>query len=649
MENKEIAAIFLEMADLLEIKGGERYRVRAFRRIARVVETLPEPVETMLKHGSLVRVPGIGEGAIARIKEILRSGQTTDQKRLRAALPAGLRDLLRLEGLGPKTVRLIYQDLRIGSVDELEQAVQLGVLRKLPRVGEKTEQRILRAIETFRRNIGRISLEEAMRQGEEMAALVRAEPSAQEVQLAGSLRRRKETIGDTDILVASHDPPRVAARFLTLPQVAEVLVGGEERASVRLASGHQVDLRVIPRENFGAALHYFTGAQQHNIYLRARGNRLGLKISEHGVFARKDERLLWAGETEEEIFAAVGLAFIPPELRENTGEIEAAAEGRLPKLVEESDLLGDLHVHAEDVRQTALAALALRLEYLAITDDRPSLERRRLIREVEAELGRVALLSAVEVEIRRDGTLGLDAAELAGFDFVVAAVHDEEQLGRAEATQRLVRAIESGLVDCIAHPMGRVAGGAGPPIDMERVLRAARRMSVALELNADPARLDLDPVGCRQAKESGVKVALDSDARGPEELTRRRFGVYTARRGWLERGDVLTAQPLGPIREARRARMRKVGVTVPEALQAGALKKGEAEEGAVERALTRELDALEAALRTAGLDPALVERLERYLQAGADELLELALRRHAPAQPPLMTAFAILSQAPRSS
>jgi len=576
LENQEVAAIFHEIADLLELGDGNPFRVRSFRRAAQVIQTLPEHVATMLEAGTLAKVPGIGEGILTRIKQIVETGDCTDHLELRKAHPPGLLEMLRIEGMGPKKVRLVFVELGIRTVDELEAAARAGHIAALPRMGDKTQANLLKAIEVFRRQTGRVRLGDALPQALALLEGLRAVREVQQAELAGSCRRLCETIGDLDLLVASEQSGPVMDGFAALPQVAEVMLRGETKCSVRLRSGLQVDLRVIPPACFGAALHYFTGSKMHNIAVRDRGKRRGLRISEYGVFKENtDERL--GGATEQEIFASVGLPLIPPELRENQGEIEAAEEGRLPALIREQDLRGDLHVHTSwtdgtaSVAEMVAAAAALGYSYVAITDHSRSLamargldearlaEQRDELRRAEESLGKLRVLAGLEVDILADGSLDLPLEALAQLDWVVASIHSHFNLPEPEMTARVLRALESGVVDCLGHPSGRLLGQRDPiAIDLDRVTREAAKLGVALELNSFPDRLDLDAPHCRQAKDLGVPIVVNTDAHATWHLANRQFGIATARRGWLEPRDVLNAGPLEAILERRRERLRRL-------------------------------------------------------------------------------------------
>lgn len=645
MDNGDIAAQFNEMADLLDIQGGDRYRIRAFRRIARVLENLRQPVTSMIRQGTLARTPGIGEGALGRIKEIARTGTCAEYRHLSAALPAGLRELMKVKGIGVKSVRHLWANERISSVAELEEAVRSGRIGRLPGFGEDRDK-ILAAIARYRREAGRLLLPEAVRIGGAMVEALQADPTVVAAQLTGSARRRKETVGDLDVLVASHDPVSVIARFVVLPGIDEVLVRGDSKSSALVKTGQQVDVRVIPPESFGAGLHYFTGSQQHNIYIRARGNRRGIKISEHGVFRRMDEKLVDTCEAEEAIFTAVGLPFIPPELRENTGEIEAAASGKLPRLITEPQVLGDVHVYSGTGARAMLEAAAeLNLKWVAFTDRaaevRPDTGRADRLRAAAKGLG-VGALAGIEVEILPGGTLDVEPPALVDYDFVLASIRTGPSRPANEQTARIIHAMETGVVDCIAHPAGRVFGEEdGSTLDLEVLFRAARRLDVALEIHGDPRRLDLDSTSCRYARETGVEIAIGSGAREPRELgEHRRWGVAVARRGWLEAKDVLSAKPAAAVLQRRRDRLRKRGVQVPEALHFDPA--AAAEPMAANTFEKDRIDALEEELRKPRLAVEVLERLEEFFRSGADELLEQALARIGEGRPPLQKAYDLI-------
>jgi DNA polymerase (family 10) len=564
MENAAIARILSEMADICEIKGENPFRIRALRNAALAIETTPHDVEVLARAedaaGRLREIPGIGAGIAARIVEIARTGDTEEHRALLAEFPPTLLELLKLDGVGPKKVRLFYDALAVRTLDDLERAAREGRVRSLPKMGEKSEEKILKSIAEQKARAGRFLLSAAEEAVERLAAMLRAVPGVGRVEAAGSFRRRRETVGDVDLLVSCAEPAAVTARFAG----AGVVIGsGETKTSIRLSSGLQADLRVVPEESFGAALLYFTGSKAHNIAIRGMAQRRGLTINEYGVFKLAADGSAGArvgGATEEEVYATIGLPWIPPELRENRGEIEAAAH--LPRLVEPGDLRGDVHMHTSTtdgsatIEEMALAAAARGHGYCAITDHSKALaftnglDEARLaahaaaIREVGRKLRRkIRVLAGIEVDILADGALDLAPEALAALDVVVASVHSKMDLGREEMTARVVRAIESGLVDVIGHPTGRILLRREPyALDMERVMRAAKAHGVALEVSAYPDRLDLNDVHCRLAKELGVKLVIDTDSHAPAHLALQRYGVDTARRGWLEKADVLNTR-----------------------------------------------------------------------------------------------------------
>ncbi len=574
MENVEIARIFSEMADLAEIVGEHSFKIRSWRRVVRALEGLPERAETMLQAGTLLDVPGIGKGTVKRIGEIVETGDCTDHRALIARLPMGLLEVIRIPGVGPKSAKLFYERLDVTDVDLLEAAAMEGRIRVLEGMGAKKEENILKGIRQYRLSQGRFKLTKAYPYAEEIANALSRLPQVQNVDLAGSVRRRKETVGDLDILVASTEPGPVMEAFVSLPGAEEVILQGETKTSLRLKSGIQVDLRVLEPESYGAALHYFTGSKQHNIAIRDRGKRHGLKISEYGVFREADGARI-GGRGEAEVFQAVGLPFIPPELREDRGEIEAAERGELPNLIEEGDLRGDLHCHTSDtdgahsIRQMAEAAAVRGYEYLAITNHSKAvtvargMNEDRLLQHIEeidrvnASLSGITVLKGIEVDILADGGLDLEVGVLQRLDVVVASIHSHMAMPRDEMTTRIIRAFDTGLVSILAHPSGRLLTERAPyEVDMEAVMKAAQRTGVCLELNAYPDRLDLSDVHCRLARDMGVPVVVSTDAHNVQHLPLIRFGVYTARRGWLEKQHVLNTRPLEQLLERIRRPQR---------------------------------------------------------------------------------------------
>ena len=561
MENADIARALSEIADVLELTGGNAFKVRAFRQAARLVDVHPGPISEVWRQGRLEELPGIGSGIAGRISELLETGRSREHDRLAALVPPGVLEMLHVEGVGPKTAAAVWKGLGITGLDAFEEACRTGRILEAPRMGAKRAAALLQAVERHRARSGRTPLHRAIAWADALVARLAKVPGVARAEAAGSLRRRQETVGDLDLLVAAADGGPAMRAFVSGAGVAEVLAQGPTRASVRLESGIQADLRVVPPESFGAALHYFTGSKSHNIALRTRAVRMGLKLSEYGVFDRKGRRL--GGATEEEVFRAVGLPFIPPELREGAGEIEAAERGKLPRLVEEEDVVGDLHVHStassdarSPIRELAKEARRLGRRYLAITDhsrSRPlGLDAARLaeqttaVRALDRELrGRPRLLAGVEVDILPSGDLDLPAEDLARLDVVVASVHSRFGDPAERMTERIAKALRSGAVHVLGHPSGREIGRRDAyALDLAKVLEVAREEGVALEVNAMPGRLDLTDRGCRLAKEAGVPVVISSDAHLATHLANLRFGVWVARRGWLEKGDVLNTLPL---------------------------------------------------------------------------------------------------------
>lgn len=566
--NADIAGIFEEIADLLEIQGANPFRIRAYRNAARVIGELPQEVPRLLEKGDdLMRLPGIGDDLAAKIKEIVTTGHCSLLDRLHTELPSAITDLLKIPGLGPKRVKTLYHDLDVQTLEQLHRAARDGRIRTLPGFGEKTENNILQAIEVHANQAQRFKLAIAAQYAEALEKYLAAAPGISHVTIAGSYRRMRETVGDLDILVTAVTATvagQIVQRFTGYDEVAEVLSAGATRASVILKCGLQVDLRVIKEESYGAALHYFTGSKAHNITIRALAQKIGLKINEYGVY-RIGVRI--AGETETSVYAAVGLAYIPPELRENRGEIEIAKSGKLPQLIERNDLRGDLHAHTKatdghhTLREMALAGLTQGFEYLAITEHSQrltvahGLDTVRLLKQCDeidalnAELRGITLLKSIEVDILEDGSLDLPDSVLARLDMVVGAVHSNFNLSRAKQTERILRAMQHPHFTLLAHPAGRLLQRRAPyDADMLRIIREARQRGCFLELNAHPDRLDLLDIHCQMAKEEGVLISINSDAHSVYDFANLRFGIGQARRGWLEKRDVLNTRPLKELR-----------------------------------------------------------------------------------------------------
>jgi DNA polymerase (family 10) len=571
VHNADIARIFEEIADLLEIQEANPFRVRAYRNAARTVGDVRRDLARVIAAGKpLPKLPGIGADLAAKIEEIAGTGTTKLLQKLHKDLPPAITELLRIPGLGPQRVRALYRGLKVQTLDQLAAAARAGRVRQLPGFAAKTEAAILQSVEAHLTKKKRFKLTVAAQYAEPLAQYLRKSKGAGEVVICGSFRRMKETVGDLDILITSDMPDAVMARFAKYPEIKEMLASGPTRASALLASGLQVDVRVVPAESFGAAMYYFTGSKAHNIAVRRLAQANGLKLNEYGVFrtAKGGTERRVAGATEESVFKAVGLPFIPPELREDAGEIEAARRGALPRLLELGDLRGDLHAHTKatdgrnTLREMALAARALGLEYLAITEHSRrvamahGLDPQRLARQIdeidrlnEELAGGITLLKGIEVDILEDGTLDLPDSILARLDLVVGAVHSRFNLPRARQTERILAAMDSPYFTILAHPSGRLIEAREPyEVDMLRIVRKAKARGIALELNSHPDRLDLTDTNCRMAKEEGVLVAISSDAHTTLDLENLRFGVGQARRGWLEKTDVLNTRPLNELR-----------------------------------------------------------------------------------------------------
>ncbi|HXF67558.1 MAG TPA: DNA polymerase/3'-5' exonuclease PolX [Burkholderiales bacterium] len=572
VHNADIAAVFEEIADLLEIKGDNPFRIRAYRNAARTVGAFGRELAALLARGEpLPKLPGIGPDLAAKIEEICRSGTAALLERLRRELPPAITELLKVRGLGPRRVKLLHDALEVNTLEDLRRAASAGRIRGLAGFGEKTEARILEALAARAAAPQRFKLALAAHYAEPLAAYLRGAPGVREVTVAGSLRRMRETVGDLDILVAAAPGSPVMERFAGYDEVKSVIARGETRSSVVLRSGLQVDLRLVAPESYGAALHYFTGSKAHNIALRRLGQAAGLRINEYGVF-RGGRRI--AGETEESVFAAVGLPWIPPELREDRGEIEAARRGELPRLVTLADLKGDLHLHtrASDghntIREMALAAKAAGLSYIAVTEHSRrlalarGLDPQRLMKQLDEidrlneALSGITVLKGVEVDILEDGSLDLPDSVLKELDLVVGAVHSAFDLPRRRQMDRLLRALDSRYFTLLAHPSGRLLGSReAMDLDWLRLVRAAKARGCYLEVNAQPDRLDLDDVRCRMAKEEGVLLAVNSDAHSVHDFAHLRYGIGQARRGWLEPQDVLNTRSLGQLKRLLAATM----------------------------------------------------------------------------------------------
>jgi len=556
VENRHVADVFEQIADLLEIQGENPFRVRSYRAAARAVADLPERLTDLEAAGhDLKELPGIGESLAGKIHEIFASGSCQVLEDLRKALPPHLPDLLRVQGLGPKKVKVLYEQLGLASLEDLKAAAEAGKIRDLEGMGAKTEENILKGLATLAAEAGRISIRAAT---EQMAALGRYLEGVRAVQRwtpAGSLRRRRETVGDLDVLLVVEDRAKATEAILAYEPVRETIGRGEEKVSVRLEGGVQVDFRFVEEDAFGAAEMYFTGSKAHNIVLRKRAQKKGLKLNEYGLFRGK-RRV--AGRPEKHVFLALDLDLIPPALRAARGAVAAAAAHELPDLVEPGDLRGDLHAHtdatdgAETIEGMARAARERGYQYLAITDHSQAvtvahgLNESRLrrhadrIREVDATMKGFRLLAGIEVDILKDGQLDLSEKLLGGLDWVIASVHSAFTQSESVMTERILAAVRSGVVHCLGHPFGRLIGRRDPiRFDVDRVFEACREAGVCLEINGHPDRLDLPDVYCKRARDFGLTMVISTDAHRGADFDLVTYGVGVARRGWLRKTDVL--------------------------------------------------------------------------------------------------------------
>jgi len=565
IHNSDIAKMFYTLADLLEIEGANPFRIRAYRRAAEVVEDLPKNAADMLRAGAdFEELPGIGEDLAGKMREIIETGHLKALEEVEARTPSTLTALTAVPGLGPKRIHTLYEKLGIKTLDGLSRAAAAHKIQTLRGFSEQLETKISNALKTLRSTETRIRISTATEIASSLLTYMGDAPGLREVAVAGSYRRCKETVGDLDILAVGQRPTAIIDYFLTYDEVATVSEKGTTRATVILQSGVQVDLRVVPKESFGSALHYFTGSKAHNIAIRKLGQARGLKINEYGVF-RGTRRI--GGQQERDVFSAVGLPYIDPELRENRGEIEAAATGQLPKLITIADVRGDLHVHTtasdgkNDLREMAEAAAQHGYRYLAITDHTKhatiahGLDERRLSKQLDQidrlneELDGICILKSAEVDILADGSLDLSDRILNRLDFTVGAVHYKFDLDEKRQTERILKAMDNRHFTILAHPSGRLLGErTSLSVNLEQVVSGAKERGCFLELNAHPARLDLDDVHCKMAKDMGVLVSIATDAHSIIGLDMMRYGIGQARRGWLEPKDVLNTRPLAVLK-----------------------------------------------------------------------------------------------------
>jgi DNA polymerase (family 10) len=562
MKNEDIARIFSNIAVYLQMKDDSSFRIRAYEKAAQQIETMAEELSAIYEKGgieALTELPGIGEGLAKKIEELLKTGKLKFYGKLKKQVPVDVEALDRIEGIGPKTILVLYKKLKIKSVRDLEKAARLGKIRKLKDFGEKSEEKILKGISFLKKSSGRFILGHVYEEIKDIESRLKKLPFVETAIIAGSTRRMKDTIGDVDILVISKNPKNVMNYFTTMPEVINVIGKGTTKSSVKLENGIDADLRVVKKTSYGAALNYFTGSKDHNVALRRMAMQKGLKLSEYGVF-RKARQI--AGKTETDVYRILGLRYIEPELRENKGEIEASKAGRLPKLIKYGELKGDLQTQTNwtdgmnSIEEMAKAALAEKLDYIAITDHTRSLamasglDEKRLEKQGKQidkinKTSKITILKGAEVNIKKDGSLDIADPALAKLDVVGAAVHSNFLLPKKEMTRRIVRAIENPNVDIIFHPTGRIIQKREAyEIDMEKIIDAAKATGTVLEINALPQRADLNAEHIRMAVNARVKLSIDSDAHNKEHLKCLNFGVAQARRGWAEKKDIINAWPL---------------------------------------------------------------------------------------------------------
>lgn len=558
MTNAEIAQMLNEFADLMELRG-DVFKRNAYRRAAQGVEALDRDISLLIKEGRLEDVPGVGKSIAHKIKEMAETGGSKDLDELRRSFPPGLAEVMRVPEVGPRTAVRLYRELGVANLDELKRAAEGHRIRELAGFGERSEENILHGVGLVQGEGRRMLLSDALRKGEAIAEHVRS-CGITLVSVAGSMRRMRETVGDVDVLVGTDRPDEAMKALISFPQTVDTIVRGDRKTSVRLSDGTQADMRAVPESSYGAALQYFTGSKEHNVKLRRIAMRKGLRLNEYGLFDQDGNDLV-AGLPEEEIYRLLDLQPVPPELREDRGEIEAAAEGRLPRLVEMSDIRGDLHVHTDmsdghgTMREMAMAAKRRGYEYVGLTDHSASLhiahglsveellDSVEQARRLTEELG-FPVLRGAEMDILEDGSLDYPNEVLDRLDYVIGSVHSRFKMNADEMTERVIRAIRSDRLDILGHPTGRLLGRReGYAIDIDAVMEEARRHRVAMEVNGFPDRLDLNDLNCRKAKDRGIMIVLDTDSHREANLAYMRLAVATARRGWLGPENVLNCLP----------------------------------------------------------------------------------------------------------
>jgi DNA polymerase (family 10) len=562
MVNSQIAEIFDKIADILEIQGENPFRIRAYRRAAQTIENLSDDISHYVKKGGLVKLPGIGEDLASKIEEFLKTGKMPAYEKLKKKIKPVLLDMINIPGVGPKTAKLLYEKLKVKSLADLEAKARVHKISGLPGIKEKTEENILKGLDFLKKDTGRMCLDVAFTTAKYIVSELRKHPQVIDISPAGSLRRMKETIRDIDILVTSKKSGKVMDAFVKLPNVGDVLAKGPTKSSIMTKDNIQVDLRVVAPESYGAALMYFTGSKQHNIKLREMAVRKKLKINEYGVFRVKTDKKI-AGKSESEIYSLFKMSYIEPELREDSGEIEMALRRKLPKLVELKDIKGDFHVHTKEsdgilsLGEIAKIAKKKNYKYAVISDHSASLKiagglsKKKLLKQIgrvrafNRKIKGVRLLIGSEVDILDDGSLDYSDELLKKLDFVIAAIHSGFKQSKNKLTARTVKAMQNKYVNLIAHPCGRLLGQRPAyELDYERIFNTAKKTGTAIEINAYPQRLDLTDVNCRRAKELGVKFAIATDAHTEDQMDNVIYGVSVARRGWLEKKDILNCLSL---------------------------------------------------------------------------------------------------------
>jgi len=560
--NKEIARIFNEIADFLEIKGELSFKINAYRRAAQNIENLSKDISELFKENKLHTIPGVGKELAEKIKQFIETGKVKKHEELKAEIPVGLLEIMRVPGVGPKKAKLFYEKLKIDSIDKLEEAARSHKLSTLPGIQKKTEENILKGIEFLKKSSGRIPLGRALPLSQRIIEYLLEKKVVERAEACGSIRRRKETIGDIDILGISSDPEKAMEAFTKMEIVKEVLAKGTTKSSVIVEDNIQVDLRIVDKDSFGAALQYFTGSKEHNIKLRELAVKKGLKINEYGVFDLKTDKKI-AGKDEEEVYKAIGLPWIPPEIREGGEEIELALQGNLPELVELKDIKGDLHIHSKwsdgtaSIEEIATCAKEMGLKYVLIADHTKGLgvagglneeEISEQIKEIDSlnkKIKGVRILKGIEANIQNDGSLDVSDEVLKSLDIVIASIHHGFKNPPDVLTRRMLRAIENPYVGIIAHPTGRILGERDAyEIDIDEVMATCKKNGVALEINAYPLRLDLNDVLSRRAMEKGIMLSIGTDAHQIDQLAYLPYGVYVARRAWLRKDHLLNCMEL---------------------------------------------------------------------------------------------------------